>query len=194
MSTTTRRLPKLFIQRSWLLDQALARPKKWPEPTASFFIVQVKKLRSQWAKQGPKILRSIARQSGLTWHQWEIPVYVSYGVRPFSNPLTISLKKDINLMIDVLTHELIHRLVSEPKNWRRIEPAWERLIRQYRRELPVTQTHIVIHAIHELVLLDLFGRTRLDRERRAVKLPAYRRAWEIVGQLGAKNIVQLLLR
>lgn len=186
--------PKLIIQRSWLLDQALARPKKWPEPKAPFFKSQVKKLISAWDRNGRKILRSIERHSGLRWYQREIPIYVSFGIIPFSNPLILTLRKDVTVMVDTLTHELIHRVLSEPQNWKRIENNWNRLMRIYRKESPMARTHIVVHAIHELVLLDLFGQKRLVRECQEVKNPAYRRSWKIVERDGAVQILRQLHR
>ncbi len=194
MKKVTHQFPKLHIQRSWLLDQALARPKNWPEPKVIFFKTQVRKLMRSWDKDGHMILRSIERHSGRRWHQREIPVYVSYSVRPFSNPLTLSLKKDVTVMVDTLTHELIHRILSEPQNWKQIENNWNRLMRIYRKESPIARTHIVVHAIHELVLLELFGQKRLVRERQEVKNPAYRRSWKIVERDGAAEIVRQLRR
>ncbi len=100
----------------------------------------------------------------------------------------------MTVMVDTLTHELIHRILSELENWKRIRNNWQMLMRHYRQELPVTRTHIVVHAIHELVLLDMYGQRRLMRERRAVKNSAYKKSWKIVEKRGAKNIVRNLVK
>ena len=183
-------MPKLIFRRSWLYDRALARKRGYKMPTDEVLDVHLQKIEREWVRYGGKILKEIARVIKLNWHEKEIVCYITAGVIPYSDPLTLNPRSDI----DTLTHELIHRILSEPENWKRIKSNWKRLMKKYRSESQKTKTHIVIHAIHAIILKKLFGDKRLRREKKAVNDPKYIRSWKIVDRDGYKNIIRELTR
>ena len=150
----------------------------------------VRKLERAWAMHGKKILSEIAKVTKLNWHEKEIVVYMTAGVIPYFDPLTLNLRSDI----DILTHELIHRILSEPENWRRIKGNWVKLMKKYKNEPQKTKTHIVVHAIHAVILKKLFGEERLKREKKAVRDPKYIRSWKITDADGYENIIRELTK
>ena len=179
-------LPKIIFRHSWLYDKSLKRPAKFKIPNDRVFDTFIQKLERQWKKDGKKILKEIATFTKLKWHQKEIVCYVAIGVIPFSDPLTLNLRNNI----DTLTHELIHRIFSEPENITKIK--WHRLKKLYKGESYVTNNHVVIHAVHTHVLKKLFSEKRLAAEKKSMHNPNYVRAWKIVEAEGYKNILPKL--
>lgn len=180
-------MTKLIFRRSWLYDQALARKKGYKMPSDKILDVHVHKLEKAWAKYGEKILTEIMRVTRLSWYEKEIVCYITTGVIPYSDPLTLNLQSDV----DTLTHELIHRIVSEPENWKRIKGNWMMLMKKYKDETQKAKTHIIINAIHTAILKKLFGEKRLKRRKKAVRDQQYIiRSWEIVDTDGYVNIIK----
>lgn len=183
-------MPKLILRRSWLYDQALARKRGYKMPSDRVLDVCVQKLGKEWVRYGEKVLKEISRITKLDWQEKEIVCYVTAGVIPYSDPLTLNLRSDI----DTLTHELIHRILSEPENWKRIKSNWIRLMKKYRNETQKTKTHIIVHAIHATILKKLFGEKRLEKAKKTVRDSKYIRSWTIVDADGYGNIVKELTK
>jgi len=181
--------PKIIFRRSWLYDEALIRRGKYKvRPAESKIETNFKRLNREWSKYSIQILRAITTTTKLKWHEREIVCYITWGVIAYSDPLTLSLGSDI----DTLTHELIHRIISEPENWKRMSPNWHKLLKKYKREPQLTKAHIVVHAIHAVILKKLFGKKRLQKEINKIKNPAYIRAWKIVERDGDVEIIKTL--
>lgn len=181
-------MPQLIFRRSWLYDQALIRKRGYKIPTDKILDAHVRKMEREWAKHGRKILREIVRVTRLKWREKEIVCYITAGVIPYSDPLTLNLRSDI----DTLTHELIHRILSDPENWKRIKYNWMKLMKKYKDEPQKTKTHVIVHSIHAAILEKLFGENRLINEKKAVRDPKYIRSWEIVDLDGYENIIKEL--
>ena len=180
--------PKLIFRRSWLYDQALARGRGFKMSQDKIFDVQLRKLEKAWAVHGERILSEITKVTKLNWHEKEIVVYVTAGVVPYSDPLTLDLYSDI----DTLTHELIHRILSETDNWKHVKFNWIKLMRKYRVEADTVKTHIIIHAIHAVILKNLFGEKRLKKQKELVLDPDFIRLWVIAEAGEFENIVKEL--
>ena len=157
-------------------------------PADNIFDIKVQELQKEWDEWGSKILAEIASISRLQWHEKEIIVYLTGGVRPYSDPLTLNLRSTI----DTLTHELIHRILTEPENWRLFKNSWEELMQKYSQEPEKTRTHVIVHAIHTPILKNLFGEERYQKERNSMTSPDYVRAWEIVDRDGYEDIIKEL--
>jgi|SRR3989344_6189674 len=68
----------------------------------------------EYEKTYNKILRIIPKITGRRWNKIELDVYfVSWKGPNFSRPLTLRVRKDMLLMLVVLTHELIHNIMPE---------------------------------------------------------------------------------
>lgn len=151
-------------------------------------------LQKAWPKLAAPVLKEMAAVVKLKWHQPETICYITWGIAGFSDPLTISYKHDVNLMIDHLVHEMIHRLLSEEKNKMKINANFQAILAKYKSYAPKTRGHVVIHAIHKHLYLKFFGEEQLNRDIAVCeKYPAYRDAWKIVGQEGYSTIIDWLV-
>lgn len=182
--------PQLVFRRSWLYDRALVRKKDYIMPGDKVLDAHVRKLEGEWRKYGQKILKEIARATKLQWHERDITCYVTAGVIPYSDPLTLNTRSDVH----TISHELIHRILDEPENWKKIKKNWFDLMKKYNHEAEKTRGHVIVHAIHGIILGNLFGEKVLEKEKEVVKDPLYIRAWELADRDGYTQIVQRLTK
>lgn len=179
-------IPKLIFRRSWLYDQALTRRGGYKMPTDKVLDNHVRRIEKDWAKLGDQVLKRIAGVTKLYWYEKEIVCYVTFGVIPYSDPLTLNLQSDVH----TLTHELIHRILSEPENWKRIKGNWAKCMKKYSKYPLTTRGHIVVHAIHAAIIKNLFGEKVLEKEKNVVRDPEYIRSWKIVDTDGYESIIK----
>lgn len=184
-------LPEVIIRRSWLYDESLVRTGKYKlRPADTVLNKAEKRLIKEWNKYGRKILQTISTMTRLKWQEREIVCYLTWGVIPYSDPVTLNLRSDI----DTLTHELIHRIISEPKNRQLVSKNWQTLMKRYKNESRLTKVHIVVHAIHYSILDKLFDKKRLQQEMNKVKSKDYIRAWDIVKRDDHREIIKIFTK
>lgn len=117
------------------------------------------------------------------------------GLNAMSNPLIMPIvdrggkKFADNEFIETAIHEVIHRFVGDLENNTNIEKYWETIRKEYKKESVLTQNHIMIYAVLEIVLFELFGKERL-KDFINPKHPEYQRAVAIVTEKGAGNLVK----
>ena len=150
----------------------------------------IKKVEPEWRKVEKKVFSEISRLTGLKWNKKEVICYViGYG-QPFSDPLTMKLFDNKNDFIDTLTHECIHQIQVQNM---KVNKRWREYIgKKYAKENRVARNHVFIHAIHEKVYLKIFGEKRLKHELKIRTKEDYIRAWEIVKEEGADNLIKVL--
>ena len=157
-------------------------------PSDTILNAYLRKIEREWKKQGARILKEVARVTKLEWREKEIVIYITAGVYPYSDPMTLNPRSSIH----TLSHELIHRILSEPENREKIKKNWAKLMKKYKGEVQKTKTHIIIHAIHAPILKKLFGENVLNKEKKEIPDPRYLRSWEIVDRDGYKKILEEL--
>ncbi len=192
-------LPKIIFKHSYIYSKNIAywQKKDISEKGLEKLKQHKDKLERVFKKEGKKILPAIERASGLKWHQNEIACYIVKNSFSFSDPLTIGFEKGpkkIEYYVDVLTHELIHQILTEKENWLKIEKNWNKLMRKYKKYSWRTKVHVIVHAIHAEVLKSIFNEKRLQSEIKNTKSPDYIKAWEVVLMDGSKNIIKELLK
>ncbi len=188
-------IPQLVFQRSWLYDEALKRERRFVKPpSGKLFRNRMLRYRKLWEKDKDGILKELPRVTKIKWSEPYITVYVTWGVYPYSNPLTVNITTPPSQIVHFLTHELIHRILSLQKESPKKEKNWERLMRKYKQYPQITRTHIVVHAIHEHILRKFFGVRQLESEKKIIKNKAYILAWHIVERDGYKNIINEFTR
>lgn len=187
-------VPEVHIDFSSLYNEAIRHGHYCNFSSARSRISKTSKLQDLWKKDGHKILEELERITKLNWKHKEITCYVADGVVPYSDPVTISNREDAATMLDTLTHELVHVILSEPKNWEKIKKNWDFLMEKYRDESELTREHIPVHAVHKALMLNLFGKERVAHEMGVVKHPSYKRSWEIVEKDGYQNIIKDLTK
>ena len=192
-------IPKIIFRYSSVYDRRYSGSKhlrekmkeKWIEyPSADEIRNYIKKVEPMWRKVEKSVFSEISKITGLKWNQKEVICYViGYG-RPFSDPLTMNLFDNKNDFIDTLIHEIIHQIQVQN---RVVNKEWVKYIaKKYPEESRVTRNHIFIHAIHEKIYLKLFDENRLKHEREIRNREDYIRAWEIVDEQGADNLIKVL--
>ncbi len=189
-------IPTLKFKYSWIYDQNWKNWLKLYKLTPINLSVdqilrRIEKIQKIWSKHEHNILKEISTTSHLPWKEEEITCYVVSRCIPFSDPLTIDANRsDETKTIDILTHELIHRIFVQEGNMQKSQKAWDYFQKKYSGQSLNVITHILLHAIHMHIFLKFFDRKRLEREIKILKhLDDYRRAWEIVLKEGYQRII-----
>ena len=106
-----------------------------------------------------------------------------------SHPLIIKSGYPPDKFVDVLIHELIHRLIDSNGLGR----IAYKVKKKYVNESGFVKAHIIIHAILKYIYLDILKQPYwLNRSLLSLKkhrTDEYSRAWEIVEQDGYRKII-----
>ncbi len=191
-------IPEVEFRYSWVYDdkfrvnpkiQDFLKKNSKDYPSHLEIKRYIKSLQKIWSKQGNEIMKSISKHIGLKWKEKKIIVYVIGAGRPFSDPLTVRLYDNKNDFIDSLSHELIHQIQFQ--NEETMSLWFKYIYKKHESEQRTVKNHILIHAIHSKVILEIFNKNRLKREIEISKdSPDYARSWEIVQEEGADNIIK----
>jgi len=147
----------------------------------------IKRIEPHWKKDEKKILKEISKITGLKWKEKQIKVYIIGSGTPYSDPLTMKLYSNQNDFVDTLTHELIHQIQSQ--NFKDYKKWALYLKKTYKNEVILTKRHILLHAVHKELYLNIFNEKRLKRNINRSSIQSYKRAWEIVESEGQKSII-----
>lgn len=157
-------------------------------PSDEVYTQKIDALKANWSEWGPKILDELYAITKLDWMDQDIRCYVVSGTKSsFSHPLTLKLYDTDEQMFDTFVHELMHRLLNNPKA---VDDARKKFMAGYEAETKTVKNHILLHAIHAQLLLNLFGQERLDRVIALVHSKDYIRAWDIVKERGREEILK----
>lgn len=152
------------------------------------------RMEQEWRLHEQEVFEAIAQVTGLAWHLIMHTCYVVGSASPISDPLTMPVFKPqapIDYTADVLTHELIHRNLIQPEHAEKVLNILTHLRAEFPGENENVIIHILVHAIHDTVFRKVFTEARLLREKKIMSaIVDYRRAWELVDQVGAAVIVQ----
>lgn len=185
--------PHLNFYYSFIYDKNIHewKGKNWKNASKRA-IKYIAKLRREWNKVERKVFNAVATVSGLRWRKPYIDCYITQIGRPFSMPLTISMKSKPNPkdQIEVLIHELIHNVLAQNSEKVKIKKY-----KKYGKLTERTKIHILVHAILKEVLVELFG----EKKTKAIirhydKWPDYKKAWEIVEREGSGKIIKESIR
>lgn len=73
-----------------------------------------KRFERKYKSEINKIIKIIPKIVGKPWRKKEIEVYiVDWNGPSFSHPLTLKVRKDLLLMLVILTHELLHQFYTK---------------------------------------------------------------------------------
>jgi len=198
-------LPEVRIRASFLLNGAviplllpgLKETGNEKAATDEYINETVDLYRSSWAPYEEKILNGMCEVLDLEFKQNTIDAYIAPFGNSFSDPMVISTKYSGDRFIEVFTHEIAHRLLTDNtkitasvdrkilKTWKELfgdDHAWNTLV------------HIPVHAILEYIFIDILNEPeRLERDIQfCEKYPPYADAWKYVKQEGYKNILKKL--
>ena len=191
--------PKIIFRYSRVYDAwikgAVIGKEKFRIPskrTARKILNYIRKIEKIWKKNKEEILKEISRITKLPWKEDVIYCYViEKGNFGLSDPLTLPIKKKLNIFIDFLIHELIHRIFATRENFQTSKKAWDYIYRKYKNENEKTKIHILIQAVHNHIYLRFYNEKRLKRDIQwASSKRDYKRAWQIVQKEGYQKIIE----
>lgn len=181
--------PKIIIKYARLLDPFMAVASKaehpgWVPPPISAVESKVKLFRKEWGAYDKKIFEGMHRATGLVFSRNILDVYIVSGIpRDMSDPIIIRSRYTQVEFVNVLSHELLHRLFAINKTEFDFPEESERVI-----------NHIFVFAVLKYLYLDILRQPErvemdLHRARGDTSNSGYVRAWDIVENLGYENLV-----
>ena len=196
-------LPQIRIKNAWLLrnnvskhlHQLYGQGKK----LASLEQVEakVKDYRQAWQPLEEKILSAMGDLLGLSFRQNIIDVYIAPYFKAFSDPIVIGNHSPADAFVDLLTHELLHRLLTDNTTvpyQTDFLSQWQKLFGKEHSSL--TTVHIPVHAVHKAIYLDILKQpSRLERNLDIIKrrdATDYQKAWDYVDKHGYHKIIEKL--
>lgn len=192
--TKVKIFPQIEFRTSRIYNAQWTRSLKYKNPPSKEdWVRREKKLRALWAVNGKVVLQLMSKVTGLEWREERIIVYLTWGIPSFSDPLTLNLRKDAQVAFETLTHELIHRICSEPQNHKLIAARWQKFVRKFPNEQLVAINHVPIHAVHEVIWEKLFPR-RVAAIKQDLKLKPYIRSWKLVDTIGAHEVIKKIFK
>lgn len=195
--------PIVRIKNAWLLHEnaSVHLHKLWGDDSmlADYKKVDeiVHEYTEAWRPYEHQILEAMTDILQLEFRQNIIDVYIAPWFWAFSEPMVIGVVHKPDRFVDILTHELLHRLLTDNTSIasdKNMVPVWRKL---FESDLPFkTIVHIPVHAVHTAIYLDYLKEPqRLQRDKAADKKHAaedYVRSWEYVAQHGYKDIIKQL--
>lgn len=199
---TNRSYPGIRIKDAWLLRQNASAHlhKLWdkkdrPLADNEHMKKKVAAYKKAWNPYEKEIIHGMCDLLELEFRQNIIDVNIAPWFGAFSDPMVIGVIYEPNRFVEVLTHELLHRLLSDniqtdygtdyPKQWKKLfgeEHSFKTLV------------HIPVHATLQAVFDDVLHepeRTKHDKKL-CEQWPDYHAAWQYVGENGYKEIIDQL--
>lgn len=189
-------LPLIRIKYGWHLDGFFKsftefNPKfeNKAYPAAEEVKLKIKEFGASWEPLRQLILSEMTRVLNLDFFQNTIDVYVVGRSRTFSDPLVISSHFPPDEFVDILTHELIHRILTDNTKSVDVKTIWEEMFPGKER---LVRNHVLVHAVHEHLYREIMQDTkRLERDiKNSEQFPAYRESWDIVRKRGYKDLIE----
>jgi len=197
-------IPKLHLKYAYPLDGE--RRKLFADKNFGDYpsIEEVRNKVGEWKKlwsdinKDDKIFKLLIKTIGVTLPR-DLEMYIfGTGLNAMSSPLIMPIigrngkKFTADEFIEIVIHEIIHRFVGDLENNGNIEKYWKTIREEYKDETILTQNHIIVYAVLEIVLSELFGKDKLKDfiNSENPKHPEYQRAVATVAKKGARNLVK----
>ena len=190
-------IPHIQIKYNQFLDPIFIQYCKsakgwdnWIPPTKEIILHKVDLYKKEWKKNETKILTALYKVTGLTFTRNFLDIHIVSGnPRAFSRPIVIHALFKPQFFVSILLHELIHELWTE-----NIDKVYPTIFKEmFPNEESITQSHVVLDAILEYIYTDIVkDKNVLQREKeraQEARTSGYVRAWEIVEELGYRDII-----
>jgi hypothetical protein len=199
--------PEIRIKDAWLLRENASKflhelwGKGQPLTDDELMEKLVAEYQVAWKPYEAKILKGMCEAVGLEFRQNTIDVYIAPWFAAFSDPLVIGITNDADTFVDVLTHELLHRLLTDNTS---IDFQTGALAKEWPKLFGTKHSfgvlvHIPVQAIHKYIYLDVLQEpARLKREidnyRNETSYdPAdYLQSWDYIEKHGYQKIIEKL--
>ncbi len=199
------KIPEVRIQFSFLLQDVVSaqldkvyNPKKSKLSTHEQALEYTKAYQLEWKKYEQNILEKLVERLGLNFYKPVIDVSLADFIIPMSNPLILHFRNDPDQFIDVLTHELIHDILTDNQYYQisssdfDLFSAWKNL---FETDDFHTLVHIPVHAILKYIYLDVLKQPQrlkrdIDFSKNLNNGQAYVDAWDYVQKNDYKVIIE----
>lgn len=91
--------------------------------------------------------------------------------------------------LETTIHEVIHRFIGDPENNSGIKNYWDAIRKEYAEESVVIQNHILLYAVLEEVMKELFSADDMKKFIHPTN-PEYQRAYAIVQEKGSEHFIR----
>lgn len=203
LNKTNDKLPEIRIKDAWLLRENASKHlhELWGKDKTladdEWMEKRVADYKKAWKPLEHKILTAMTDLLGLSFRQNIVDVHIAPWFNAFSDPMVIGVMKEPDEFVDILTHELIHRLLTDntavPHDYMLLD-EWQKLFGKEHTFGMVV--HIPVHAVHKAIYLDTLKEPkRLKRDienNKKYDATDYIGAWDYVEQHGYKDIIEQL--
>lgn len=199
-------IPEIRIKNAWLLRESASRhlhtlfAEDGDEMANHAEIDEVvETYQNAWKPVEKKIVSGMCEIMGLEFRQNIIDVYIAPWFYAFSDPMVIGVIMTEPEFVSTLTHELIHRLLTDntalPYSHNLIK-SWEKLFGEDHANN--TLVHIPVHALHKAIIYDVLKDPKVKEAdysaclAREGKDGDYVKSWDYVDKHGYKEIIKKL--
>jgi hypothetical protein len=200
---TKKELPEVRIKYAWLLREAASIPlnELWGDGRPIRSDEEYQKITEEydnaWQPYKQKILSAMTDKLELAFYQKVIDVYIAPWFAAFSDPMVIGVTYSPDRFVDVLTHEILHRLLTDntslPLDTEYLA-IWQKLFGK--SHTCNSLVHIPVHAMHKYIYLEVLkDRNRLARDvenNKRFGTKDYLEAWDYVDKQGYNKIIEKL--
>lgn len=196
-------LPVIRIKDAWLLRENASKHlhELWGKDKKladdDWMEKRVAEYQKAWKQVGQEILLGMTEKLGLSFRQNIIDVNIAPWFNAFSDPMVIGVMQEPDLFVDTLTHELLHRLLTDNTtipHETQLLPEWQKLFG--RSHTFNTLVHIPVHAVHKAIYLDVLkDPDRLHRDianNKKNEATDYIAAWDYVENHDYMEIIEKL--
>lgn len=193
--------PEIRIRYGWLLSDNVSKPlnELWGDGTPLRTFEEYEDIaenyKKAWKPYEKKIINGMCDAFGLTFRQSIIDVYIAPWMGAYSDPMVIGVHYKPDHFIEIFTHELLHRLLTdnnESSYDTHYIKLWRRLFGD--KHSKNTLVHIPVHAGLQAIfdnVLDEPKRTKHDKKQ-CEQWEHYDAAWKYVDKVGYKKIIDQL--
>ncbi|OQX00577.1 hypothetical protein BWK69_01140 [Candidatus Parcubacteria bacterium A4] len=194
-------IPKLHFKYAFPFDrnrrQLFSDKNLGPYPSIEEVENKVCEWRDIWENLNAedKVFKSIIEVTGVNLPRDLEMCIFGAGMSAMSSPLMMPIADrdgkffTDDKFIETTIHEVVHRFVGDYENNSGIENYWEAIRKEYSGESILTQNHIIIYAVLDAVLMELFSKGRTE-DFIHPKHPDYQRAFVIVSENGSGKLIK----
>lgn len=194
--------PEVRIKDAWLLRQAASAPLHELWAKEGDFLASDEEMteiiagyQKAWQPYEKKIMTGLCELTGLEFRQNIIDVNIAPWFRAFSDPMVIGVTYKPDRFLEILAHEMIHRLLTDNLQTSYdtdYVDEWKKIFGNEHEDNVLI--HIPVHAILQALFDDVLHEpTRTKNDRKLCKQwRAYDDAWIYVAEHGYKQVIERL--
>jgi hypothetical protein len=190
------KIPRIEFRYSWVYDQENRLRYTDPlYPSGDRIREYREKVSDDWKPMQRKILGAVSRISSLPWREDVIVCYLVGRGIPMSDPLTMPLYEDqTDIFIEKMVYQLVERVVLHPMNLKTRSEFWESMFRSLSEDGVKVSYMVPVNAVFQEIISRYLRPGDSGQESLVTRNLDYRRAWEIVNNIGHSDIIERFRR